>query len=168
MNMVTQIQKRQSRNNMVAVYLTIGGLIIGVMMIFGILMLLAQGGVLDLSPAVFYQFLTIHGTGMVGAAALAAAAIMWYFLRDYVELSKHIFTINLVLFVIGVVMVIIGVFSFEYASAWTFLYPLPALSANAWGTIGALLYLLGMLILGAGFLLFYIDTGRAIIKTYGS
>ncbi|SFD96578.1 cytochrome c oxidase subunit 1 [Lentibacillus persicus] len=65
-------------------------------------------------------------------------------------------------------MVIIGVFSFEYASSWTFLYPLPQLSANAWGTAGALLYLLGMLILGVGFLLFYLDAGRAIIKNYGS
>src|SRR5690606_25932706 len=58
--------------------------------------------------------------------------------------------------------------SFEYASAWTFLYPLPAISANAWGVTGALLYLFGMLLLGVGFLLLYIDTGRAIIKKQGS
>src|SRR5699024_2152231 len=162
------MQSVKSRNNLVVSYLTVGGLIILVMMIFGVLMLLSQGGVLDLSPAAFYQFLTIHGTGMVGAAAFAAAGIMGYFLSRHVTLSKKVMTANLVLFLIGVVMVIIGVFSFEYASAWTFLYPLPQLSANAWGTIGALLYLFGMLILGVGFLLFYLDTGRAIIKNYGS
>ncbi|MUV38551.1 Cytochrome-c oxidase [Lentibacillus sp. JNUCC-1] len=157
-----------SGHRMMATYLTVGGIVIGIMMMFGILMLMAQSGMLDLSPAAFYQFLTIHGTGMVGAAALAAAAIMWYFLKDYVQLSKHIFTLNLVLFLLGVLMVSVGVFSFEYASSWTFLYPLPALSGNAWGTAGALLYLFGMLILGIGFLLFYIDSGRAIIKKYGS
>ncbi|SHF88821.1 cbb3-type cytochrome c oxidase subunit I [Ornithinibacillus halophilus] len=157
-----------SKNGMISTYLLIGGVVIALMMVFGILMLLAQGGVLDLSPAAFYQFLTIHGTGMVGAAAFAAAGVMWYFLRQHVTLSEKIFKVNMVLFLIGVLMVIVGVFSFEYASAWTFLYPLPALSANAWGTVGALLYLFGMLILGVGFLLLYIDTGRAIIKKFGS
>ncbi|QKY69925.1 cbb3-type cytochrome c oxidase subunit I [Lentibacillus sp. CBA3610] len=158
----------KSRNNVVVSYLIAGGLIILVMIIFGILMLLSQGGVLDLQPAAFYQILTIHGTGMVGASAFAAAGIMAYFLSKYVDLSKNVLMTNLVFFLIGVVMVIIGVFSFEYASSWTFLYPLPQLSANAWGTIGALLYLFGMLILGVGFLLFYLDAGRAIIKNYGS
>jgi len=158
----------KSRNSLVAMYLSVGGIIILVMMLFGILMLMAQGGVLDLTPAHFYQFLTIHGTGMVGAAAFAAAGLMWYFLSKEVKLSKKIFKLNAVLFLAGVVMVIIGVFSFEYASGWTFLYPLPAISANAWGITGALLYLFGMLILGIGFLLLYIDTGRAIIKKQGS
>ncbi|GGK08062.1 cytochrome c oxidase subunit 1 [Lentibacillus kapialis] len=158
----------KSRNNIVVSYLLIGGFTILVMIIFGILMLLSQGGVLDLSPSMFYQFLTIHGTGMVGAAAIASAGIMGYFLSKYVNLSKNVMTLNLILFLIGVVMVIIGVFSFEYAGSWTFLYPLPQLSANAWGIVGALLYLFGMLILGAGFLLFYLDAGRAIMKHYGS
>lgn len=161
-------REHKSKNGLIATYLIVGGLVIAVMMIFGILMLLAQGGVLQLSPAAFYQFLTIHGTGMIGAAALAASAVMWYFLSNYVELSKKIFITNLVLSLIGVVMVVIGVFSFKYASAWTFLYPLPAISGNAWGVTGALLYLIGMLILGVGFLLLYIDIGRAIIKKHGS
>src|SRR5690625_3410359 len=137
-------------------------------MVFGILMLMTQGGWLDLSPASFYQFLTVHGTFMIGAAALAASAILWYFLNHYVSLSKGILKANLILFLVSAIMVTIGIFSFEYASGWTFLYPLPSLAANAWGTIGALLYLVGMLILGIGFLLIFIDTGRGIIKKYGS
>ncbi|PAV31034.1 cytochrome C oxidase subunit I [Virgibacillus profundi] len=166
--MSSVVSEEKSRNNLVVSYLTIGGIVILAMMVFGVLMLLAQGGVLEFTPAAFYQFLTIHGTGMVGAAAFAAAGVMWYFLSKYVELSKKIMKINLVLFLVALVMVIIGVFSFEYASAWTFLYPLPAISANAWGVTGALLYLFGMLILGVGFLLLHLDMGRAIIKKYGS
>jgi len=155
-------------NNPIKAYLMVAGLTILAMVVFGILMLLTQGGVMDASPQAFYQYLTIHGTGMIGAAALAAAAVMWYFLRNYVQLSKKSFNINLSLFLVGLVMVVVGVFSFEYAGGWTFLYPLPALSAGIWGTVGALLYLFGMLVLGTGFILFYIDTGRAIIKKYGS
>src|SRR5690625_4867370 len=105
---------------------------------------------------------------MIGAAALAASAILWYFLNHYVSLSKGILKANLILFLVSAIMVTIGIFSFEYASGWTFLYPLPSLAANAWGTIGALLYLIGMLVLGIGFLLIFIDTGRGIIKKYGS
>ena len=160
--------KLYRQNNTIVTYLLVAGITIGLMMVFGVLMLLNQGGVIQLSDQSFYQFLTIHGTGMIGAAALAAAAIMWYFLNHYVELSKSILRINLILFLIGVLMVIIGVFSFDFAGGWTFLYPLPAISGGIWGTVGALLYLCGMLILGVGFLLFYIDTGRAIIKKYGS
>src|SRR5699024_764179 len=155
-------------NKPIKAYLLVSGLTILAMVIFGILMLLTQSGVIDASPQTFYKYLTIHGTGMIGAAALAAAALMWYFLRNYVQLSKTIFNINLMLFLVGVVMVIIGVFSFEYAGGWTFLYPLPALSSGLWGTAGALLYLFGMLLLGTGFILFYIDAGRAIIKKHGS
>ncbi|QGH35492.1 cytochrome C oxidase subunit I [Gracilibacillus salitolerans] len=155
-------------NRLIKNYLIIGGTVILLMMVFGILMLLAQGGVLSLSTPTFYQFMTIHGTGMIGAAGLAASAVMWYFLSQHVTLSKKIFVTNLVLFVIGLVLIIIGVFSFDYASAWTFLYPLPTLSAKAWGTIGALLYLIGMLIIGIGFILLFIDTGRAIMKKQGS
>jgi len=158
----------KTRNNNIVSYMLVSGIVVIAMIIFGILMLLQQRGVINIAPDTFYQFLTIHGTGMIGAAALATAAIMWYFLSHYVKLSQTILKLNLILFLIGVVMVVIGIFSFEYAGAWTFLYPLPAISANAWGKVGALLYLFGMLLLGIGFLLFYIDTGRAIIKTYGS
>ena len=163
-----KLTELKSRNNQIVTHLIIAAVVVIVMMLFGVLMLLSQGGIINLSPAMFYQSLTIHGTGMIGTAALATTAMMWYFLSHYVNLSMKILKLSLTLFLVGVVMVIIGVFSFEYASAWTFLYPLPAISGNAWGVTGALLYLIGMLTLGIGFLLLYIDTGRAIIKKYGS
>lgn len=166
--MSEQMVRLKKGSNPIVTQMILAGAVAIVGMVFGILMLMVQGGWMDLSPARFYQFLTIHGTFMIGAAALAASAILWYFLNHYVRLSKGILKANLILFLISAVMVTVGVFSFEYASGWTFLYPLPALAANAWGTIGALLYLVGMLILGIGFLLIFIDTGRGIIKTFGS
>lgn len=154
--------------NTIVQQLIIAVIIVIAMMGFGVLMLLQQGGVVDFGPAAFYQFLTIHGTGMVGAAVLASTAIMWYFLSKYVSLSETVLKLNIVLFIVGVMMVIVGVFAFEFSGTWAFLYPLPAISAGAWGTAGALTYLVGMLLVGLGLLIVLIDAGRAIIKEYGS
>lgn len=166
--MAGAVAKLKPRNNQIVTQLIIAGIVVLVGMVFGILMLFAQGGVLSIYPGLFYQFLTIHGTFMIGAGALAASAIMWYFLSHYVNLSKRILAISIICFIIAAIMVTVGVFSFKYASSWTFLYPLPALAGGAWGTIGALSYLIGMLILGVGFLLLFIDAARAIIQKYGS
>jgi cytochrome c oxidase subunit 1 len=149
-------------------YMALTGLILFVMMIFGLIMLLNQGNIIQLSPALFYEILTTHGTFMIGVASLGGAAIMWYYLNQYVKLSKTVLILNLTFFLIGVVLVLVGIFGFHYAGAWTFLYPISSSSAGGWGKPGAVLYLLGMLILGIGFLIFYLDAARAIIKGYGS
>lgn len=157
-----------SQNRTIVLYLLTGSLFILLMMVFGVLMLLAQGKMINIDPGLFYEVLTVHGTGMVGASALAAAAVMWYFLSKYVQLSKSIFIANFIFFIVGVVLVLIGIFVFDFAGAWTFLYPLPAISAGGWAVEGAVLYLFGMLLIGVGFLLLYLDVARAIIKKYGS
>lgn len=156
------------RNKAINVQIIIAALVVVLMMVFGVLMLLQQGGIVDFGPDAFYQFLTLHGTGMIGAAVLASSAIMWYFLSHYIELSKKVLVANLIMFLVGVVMIIVGIFGFQYASSWTFLYPLPAISAGAWGTAGSVMWLLGLQIIGLGLLLLLIDVGRGIIKKYGS
>ncbi|MCC3355578.1 cbb3-type cytochrome c oxidase subunit I [Bacillus sp. REN16] len=157
-----------SRNKTIVMYLLTGSFIILLMMVFGVLMLMAQGKMIKVDPGFFYEIMTVHGTGMIGAAALAAAAVMWFFLSKYVQLSKAILITNFITFALGVVMVLVGIFAFDFAGAWTFLYPLPAISAGGWAATGATLYLGGMLILGIGFLLLYLDVARAVIKQYGS
>ncbi|MGC5328767.1 cbb3-type cytochrome c oxidase subunit I [Brevibacillus sp. SYSU BS000544] len=152
----------------VAAYLVVSVAVLLLMMIVGLLMLLSQGKVINLSPDFFYQIMTLHGTGMVGISALGATAVMWYFLGQYVDLNRKILRANLVLSLVGVVMVLVAIFAFKFGGAWTFLYPLPAISAGMWGKMGAAIYLSGMLILGIGFLLVYLEIARAIIKGYGS
>ena len=146
----------------------LGSILILLMMIVGLIMLLNQGKVISISDGFFYKIMTLHGTGMIGAGALAGTAIMYYFTSQYIKLSKAIFVTNIVLSILGVVMVLIGIFVFDFAAAWTFLYPLPAISGGMWGAAGAFFYLGGMTVLGTGFLLFFLDTGRAIIKKYGN
>lgn len=154
-------------NRVINFYLVLSGSFVLMMMLFGTLMLLSQGEIIRLDMAEFYEIMTMHGTGMIGFAALGASAVMWYFLKPYVELGSGILSLNLAMTLLGAVLVVIGIFGFDFAGAWTFLYPLPAISGGAWGVTGAALYLLGMLLIGTGFLLFYLDIARAIGKAYG-
>lgn len=138
------------------------------MMAFGLAMRMGQGAWLNLRPDIFYQLMTAHGAGMVGTMALASCAVMWFFLRKYVRLSVTIFAINYALFLLGAALILGGVFIGKYAGAWTFLYPLPVHSMGIWSNNAAVVFLLGYLSIGVGFLLFYLDTMRAVIRRYGN
>ncbi len=152
----------------VLAYMATAGLVLVLMMIFGLLLRLGQGQWLSLPPDLFYQFLTLHGVGMVGTAAIAGAGIMWYFLRQYVGLSLAVAWVNFGLFLAGVTLIILGILVGGYAGLWTFLYPLPRLSMGLWGAGGATAFLAGLLLIGVGFLLFYLDAALAIRRVYGS
>ncbi len=152
----------------IRIYLILSGIVLFSMMILGFLLLLSQGEIYIIDNSLLYEIMTVHGTGMIGIGAFAAAAIMWHFLSQYVELSTGILVANLVCFLVGVVIVLIGVFQYHFAGAWTFLYPLPSMSGGAWNVTASVLYLSGMLLIGIGFILFYLDVARALIVKYGS
>ncbi len=152
----------------VITYLAISALVFVLMMVLGVLMRLSQATWVELTPNLFYEVMTAHGAGMVGISGLAASGVIWYFLRRYVGLSTAILWTNLAFFLLGVVLILGGIFLGGYAGGWTFLYPLPGTSAGVWGTTGAACYLLGLLSIGVGFLLLYLDFARAIMARYGS
>ncbi|MGD8785198.1 MAG: cbb3-type cytochrome c oxidase subunit I, partial [Thioalkalispiraceae bacterium] len=127
------------------------------MMIAGLALRATQGTFIDLSPDLFYQIMTLHGAGMVGIAGLAGVSIMWYFLRRYVSLTPGIFLTNMLLFVIGVVMILGAILVGKFGAGWTFLYPLPAKSMGLWSPHAAAAFVGGLLVIGVGFLLFYLD-----------
>jgi len=153
---------------MVVFPVLLSGIVILAMMAFGVIMLLNQGNIIQVDMGMFYKILTVHGTGMIGVAALGASGILWYFLSQYVKLNHHIFRLNIALFIFGVFSVVVSIFKYDFAGGWTFLYPLPAQSGGMWGEIGATFYLSGMLIIGVGFLLLFLEVSRAIISSYGS
>ncbi len=157
----------QAGRQTVLLYLGISGAVLLLLMLFGFLMRLSQGELLPLPPERFYQVMTAHGIGMVGIAGFSGAAVMWWFLSRAVQLSTAILIANLVLFLVGVVLILGAVFIGGFAGAWTFLYPLPALSGGNWGENAAATYLLGLLLVGVGFLLLYLDVARAVIVRYG-
>lgn len=149
-------------------YLAIAAVVYVLMMLFGLLMRMSQAQWIDLGPSLFYQMMTAHGAGMVGISGLAASAVLWYFLRRYVSLNAGLLWANLGFFLIGVVAILAGTFIGGYAGGWTFLFPLPAKGLGAWGTAGAASFLFGLLSIGVGFLLLYLEIGRALIQRYGS
>jgi len=152
----------------VLAYVGVTILVVALMMLLGLLLRLSQAQILNLPPDLFYQVMTAHGIGMVGISGLGGAAIMWYFLNRYVKLSTGIFVANLLLFLAGVVCILGAIFLGGFAAAWTFLFPLPAKPMGVWSSGAAAWYLVGVLLVGVGFLLFYLDAGRAILVKYGS
>jgi cytochrome c oxidase subunit I len=143
-------------------------LVLVLMMLFGLTMRLAQSTWLGVPLDRFYQLMTAHGAAMVGTIGLASSAVMWFFLRKYVRLSLALFAANYVFFMLGAVAILAAVFIGGYAGAWTFLYPLPVHSMNVWSVNAAALFMLGYLLIGIGFLLFYLDAMLAIVRVYGN
>ena len=157
------------RAPVVKLYLGIGLLVFAGLMLVGVLMRAAQGAaMISIGPDLFYQLMTLHGAGMVGTAGLAGLAVNWYFLSKYVRLNQKIFLGALVLSLVAVAMIVGSILIGKFAAAWTFLYPLPAMSLGLWSTGAALTFVGGLLVLGVAFLLVYLDMGIAIVRRYGS
>jgi len=152
----------------IALYMGITAIVLALLMVFGLLMRASQGGVITIPPDRFYQILTAHGIGMVAISGFGSAGVMWFFLSRYVSLSRGILVANLAFFLVGVVLVLGGIFVGGFAAGWTFLFPLPAKSLGVWGPGAAASYLVGVLLVGVGFLLLFLDTGRAILSKFGS
>ncbi len=152
----------------ISVIMGLSALVILLMMIAGLTMRLNQAQIITIDAALFYQVLTAHGAGMVGVAGLSGAGIMWFFLSRYVSLSVGILLTFLSLFLLGVVLILGAIFVGQFGAAWTFLYPLPAVSGGAWGAGAAACFVLGLTSIGVAFLLLYLDIGVAIIRRYGS
>ena len=151
----------------VALSMLISRAVFLLMMIIGLLMRASQGEIIAIEPTFFYQLLTVHGAGMVGTAGLSGAAIMWYFVGRHVQLSSSAYWIFLSLFLLGVVFILVAVLIGGFGGAWTFLYPLPAMSGGAWEPWAAALFVLGYTSIGVAFLIYYLAVGYPIIRQYG-
>ena len=166
------IQAAESRSRIspraaVLAYLAVCGLVLLLMMLLGLTMRLAQAQWIAVEPGFFYVVMTMHGAGMVGITGLAGAAVMWHFVRRHVPVSTTVFVANLVFFLIGAAFILGAGFIGGFAGGWTFLFPLPAHSGELWSVNAAASYMVGLLIIGTGFLLLHLDVARGILAVYG-
>jgi len=88
----------------------LGGVVLVLLMVFGLCMRIAQGGLLSMEPTLFYEIMTAHGAGMVGTAALTGAGIMWFFLSRHVQLTGAVYWLTLTLFLLGVALILGAIF----------------------------------------------------------
>jgi cytochrome c oxidase subunit I len=84
-----------------------------------------------------------------------------------VPVSTGVFIANLVFFLLGAVLILGAGFIGGFAAAWTFLFPLPAHSGGVWSVNAAASYLIGLMLIGVGFLLLHLDIARGILSVYG-
>jgi len=149
-------------------YVAIGVAVVLLMMVAGVLFRATQAAFAPVPVSHAYELMTLHGAGMVGVSGLGGAAVMWYFLRRHVRLSTAMFLAMLGLSLVGVVMILAAIGLGHFAGGWTFLYPLPERGMGVWGPHAAAAFVGGLVFIGVGFLLFYLDCALAILRRYGS
>lgn len=152
------------------IWLFSGGFVLFALAALGGVMRLAQalGGALD--PQLFYEVMTIHGTGMVAIPLAIEAVILWYLLKPVLPLNTTLLRLEYFLVAIGVLLILLGAVGGNYAGAWTFLYPLPANrngAGGSWNALGASGFLVGLALVVIAILLWCLDFLRAGISKYG-
>ena len=142
--------------------------VIGLMGVAGLVMRFTQAEVIDVSDAWFYQLMTLHGAGMITGTLVGMMGALWLTVRPIVRLSITRMLTAWALIAAGVVAVLLATLPGRFAAGWTFLYPLPFDAAGQWDTWATVAYLLGLLLVGAGFMLFCVDVLARVTATYGS
>jgi cytochrome c oxidase subunit 1 len=138
-----------------------------VMGLLGLTMRLTQADAIGVSPEWFYRLMTLHGAGMLAGALLAMMGGLWYVLRATAPLGFGRMLASYVAIVIGAVGVVVAVVFGGFATGWTFLSPLPFESAGEWSTWAAVVFLVGLTLVGVGFFVFCIDVLSTLTTQYG-
>ncbi len=138
------------------------------MVLVGIVMRLNQGDMLTISDDWFYRLMTLHASGILVGVLMAMMGGLWYVMRSVVpQLNYRLAVLGWGIIVGGVVLALVSILIGGYAGAWTFLWPLPFETAGAWAQWASVVYLLALVLVGVGFVIYCIDMLRAITNHYG-
>ena len=147
-------------------YLTTGLTVAGLLMVVGLGMRMEQAGWLSIGPAWFYALLTLHGAGMITSLLLCGMGGIWYLVRREVNMNVRLGLASYGLILVGVVLVLLATLVGKFATAWTFLYPLPFLNTTwpYWST-GA--FLIGLMLITLGWTVWSLQILEAVLRRYG-
>ena len=148
------------------IYLFTGLTVAGSLMIVGLFMRMAQAGWLTLNPANFYSLLTLHGAGMVTSFVLCGMGGLWYLVRREVKMDVRLGYATYALILAGVVLVLIATVFGKFATAWTFLYPLPFVNPT-WPSWATGFFLIGLTLITAGWTVWSLQVFEAVLRAGG-
>jgi cytochrome c oxidase subunit I len=148
------------------VYVDTGLAIFAAMALAGLAMRAEQARAIAFGPDVFYALMTLHGTLMILAVAVAAMGILWYLLRSEGVLDERVAYCAHSLMSVGMLAVVVSVAVGRFGASWTYLYPLPfvGLSWSSWAT-GS--YLIGLALVTLGFSVWCVQVLGFVLSKYG-
>lgn len=161
------VAPRLSERLIAWLYAGTGIALFAVMGLAGLAMRLTQADVTGIPASWFYRLMTLHGAGMLTGALLAMMGALWFVLRPSVPLSLERMLASYAAILVGAVLVVIAVLVGGFATGWTFLTPLPFHAAGQWSTWATAVFLVGLLLVGVGFMVFCIDVLAKTTATYG-
>lgn len=146
-------------------YVVSGLAIVGVLMLVGLTMRASQAGWIPLSPRVFYELLTLHGAGMTMALVMCAMGVLWLLMRRRIALRASLAVAAWVLVLGGLIVAAVAVIFGHFAGLYTFLYPLPFI--GSWLGWAAGLFLIGMMVMNIGWMIWCLQIFGAVLRAYG-
>lgn len=132
--------------------------------VLGILMRLNQGEIIHEQPNVFYAHMTTHGLTQVGIWLVAGLAGINYLMERYFKTSYLANVVAMVLTITGILMLWTSTYIGNFHAGWTFLYPLPL--KVMWAKWATPLFLVSILVMGLGWLIWSVSLMTQILKNY--
>jgi cytochrome c oxidase subunit 1 len=149
------------------VYLYVGFVLFLAMGLLGLAMRLSHAQILALSPALYDEFFTLHGAGMIAAILLAAMGGTVAVLCDHVALDARLLWTAFLVYLLGVCYIPIAVLVGGFAAGWTVLYPLPVMYQAGWTAWSTFAFLLGYLFVALGFGVWCLAVILGTARAYG-
>jgi cytochrome c oxidase subunit 1 len=146
-------------------YIGSGLAITALMILAGLMMRAAQANWMPLSTGSFYALLTLHGAGMIVALALCGMGGLWSLMRRHASLSAVPAVVTYGLTMLGVAAVLVATLGGGFAGLYTFLYPLPF--HGTWPSWATGLFLIGILLVNFGWMIWCLQMLGAVMRTYG-
>jgi cytochrome c oxidase subunit I len=148
------------------VYVDTGLAIFAAMALVGFAMRAEQARAITFAPEIFYALMTLHGTLMILAVAVAAMGILWYLLRTEGALDARVAYCAHSLMSVGLLAVVVSVAVGRFGASWTYLYPLPFVGVS-WSSWATGTYLIGLALITLGFSVWCVQVLGFVLEKYG-